>query len=180
MSQFNMELNLYRIEIVHLINLSEDGDTAIIPSYNDSPFMYPEILPSTRVGRWESTPYLDNYVELDYGEKYQIKLHNYTWDRCLAVVYLNNQLLDKWLLEPRSELLSKDFYFNRYGTQSDLIEVRFQPEKWNQDMIGRLMNETSCPSPMFSINPIKQTLMYVRLVGKRRYQPYQTNVAFRI
>lgn len=174
-----MEMNLYRIEIIHDINLFLDGDTPIISSYNDSPFMHPEILPGTRVGRWQSKPYLDNYVELNYGETYQIKLHNYTWDRCLAIIYLNAQPLGQWILEPRSEFLSKKFQFDRYGTQSDIIEVRFQPEKWDSTMIGRLINEKICPPPMLAVDSVKETIMYVRLVSKRRYQPYQTGVAYR-
>src|ERR1700677_3334659 len=100
-----MEMNLYRVEIVHHIDLIKDGDLRILPNYNDSPFMHPEIFPSTRVGRWETLPHLENYVELEYGQYYKIKLSNYTWNRCVARIFINEQSIGAWEIESRGHVI---------------------------------------------------------------------------
>jgi len=212
----SMEMNLYKVEIVHDINLFKDGDLYIPPNYNDSPFMHPEIFPSTRVGRWNTRPHLENYVELDYGEYYKIKLFNYTWDRCVARVLINEKPIGEWKISPRSNItidktldvvskgsnlkvgdigdtcniigLSKGWSmvncgdklrFTKYGTQSDLITVYFQREKWTENSIDNLMNGECKPIPIWSVDSSKETIIYVRLVGKRRYNPYDSVVSLR-
>jgi hypothetical protein len=208
----SMEMNLYKVEIVHHIDLIKDGDLPILPNYNDSPFMHPEIFPSTRVGRWETRPHLENYVELEYGEHYKIKLFNYTWNRCIAKIFINEKNIGEWKIESRSHIIidrpkisthcdivssidscfvenninywfyyydNNRFRFTKYGTQSDLISVYFEPEKWTERTITNLMEGECNPMPIWSLNPTKETIMYVRLVGKRRYQPYHTVISFR-
>ena len=61
-----MEMNLYRVEIVHDINLARDGDRQIFANQIDSPFMNPEILPSTRVGRMAKHPTLGELCRARY------------------------------------------------------------------------------------------------------------------
>jgi hypothetical protein len=97
-------MNLYKVEIVHDINLKRDGDLHILSNHIDSPFMNPEIFPSTRVGRWETIPHLENFVELDHGQYYKIKLFNYTWFSCVASVSINDHPIGAWKLGPRRQI----------------------------------------------------------------------------
>jgi hypothetical protein len=197
----SMEMNLYRAEILHDIDLIKDGDLPILSNHIDSPFMNPEIFPSTRVGRWKTQPHLENYVELDYGEQYKIKLFNYTWGRCMVNVTIDNKPIGEWKINARSQITIRrpqmnpsfkcgpqednrinhddHFRFFKYGTQSDLIVIRFRPEKWTDNMIDNLMNGECKEVPIWSLDSTKETIMYVRLVCKRRYSPYQTVIAFR-
>ena len=122
----SIELNLYKVEILRDIPLTRDGGRPIEPNYNDSPFMNPEIYPSTRVGRWESVPNLENYVELDYGQMYKIKLHNYTWTYCLASIIFEGRLIGEWPLKPRSHVVingPKTGYSYQFGSDRPQFEA---------------------------------------------------------
>jgi hypothetical protein len=180
-----MEMNLYRVEIVHDINLARDGDHQIFANQIDSPFMNPEILPSTRVGRWQSIPHLENYVELDIGQPYKIRLFNYTWKWCVAAVAMNGQSWGQWLIEPRQSITIKGpngpswLTFEGHDAQTDLITVRFEPEQWNDRNLTHLRQPSSHADPMFQLDGSRETLMSIRLVAKRRYNPYSTVVALR-
>ncbi len=215
----SMEMNLYKVEIVHDINLEKDGDLHILSNHIDSPFMNPEIFPSTRVGRWETRPHLENYVELDYGSYYKIKLFNYTWTDCVANVTINENHVGEWKIGARGQitidrplppnerqptfrqkdlfpLIEKNmfvqketewfnnncenrFRFSKYGTQSDLIHVRFRPARWTENTLSNLMNGECKEMPIWSLNSTKDTLMFVRLVAARRYNPYPTVIGLR-
>jgi hypothetical protein len=167
----SLELNLYRVEILHDIDLVNDGYTRIVDDYSSSPFFDPEIFPSTRVGRWNAVPHLDGYVELDYGQNYQIKIHNYTWRYVSAVVYINGNLNIHLQIDPNSQKILESSQFTRYGTQSDLIEVHFQPEKNSEGATNRLIYGQTLNSPISQLDTAKSTVISVRLVAKRRYDP---------
>lgn len=183
-----IELDLYRVEIIHEISLIKDGDLPIVPDYSDSPFQHPEIMPSARVGRWYAYSTMDSYVELDVFEPYKIKLYNYTSKRCNAKVYINEVLVGRWIMNPRKTITidrpqnSKSgeiFRFSRMGTQSDLIEVKFQPEHLTERNMNDQIYGERCPPSLLVVEPIKETIMYIRLVAKRRYMPFASNIAFR-
>lgn len=183
-TQPTMELNLYRVEILRSVSLVQDGDRYIAPNYNDSPFLYPEIIPATRVGRWNTVPSLDNFVELDPGQRYQIKITNYTWKPCHVNVRLNQDLLGRWIIPGHDHLLiDRHFHFD----QLTLIEAEFQPNHWTDATLTHIRNPPPPLSPRQLVeNQLhettdysRETIIYVRLVPKQRYQPYQTCVGYR-
>ena len=172
-----MELNLYKVNIIHSVDLLRDGDLHIKPHYNDSPFIHPEIFPSTRVGRWETSPHVENYVELVTGENYKIQMSNFTWRRCLATVMINNCQVGQYFIWPNQSVTINGRQFTQTGTQSDLIEVRFTPDKFSESNFQEDLMTNQCPTPANVMLPhhCKETIIYVRLVAKRFHNPYNRN-----
>ena len=127
---------------------------------------------------------MENYVELDTGQPYKIRLFNYTWKRCAATVTINGQDWGAWLIEPRQSMTVKWpdghpwFTFKGHDAQTDLITVRFEPEQWTDRNLTQLSQPPQSNS-VFELDGSRETLMSIRLVAKRRYNPYSTTVAAR-
>jgi hypothetical protein len=174
----NIERNLYQIQLLDV------SGGVIKTNFTESPFQDPEIRPSNRVGRWAGESKLETYFELDYNQRYQLKLINHSGKSCYVTVELNDAVVTKKLIFPRQTATLTSNYFRCH--QNDLIKLIFNPEASTEQTFYDLMkgcesrqsHEKTRPSN-FEVDEKSQTIFFIRFWARNQNDQVIDRLNFR-
>ena len=133
-----MSLNLYEVKILRDERLYESGGMPLKNlNYNDS-FFYPEIIPKSRVGRWDTTPKLTEFVQMFEGQTFEIQIFNYTYFFSKTVVKLDDTLIGTFYIKPNSNITLPEITYKMSNeTGNSIVYVSFIPELRTEQAVAR-------------------------------------------